>query len=36
MCTINDTKLTTSIIVAVSGSIRKPIDSFRFPDCSHV
>ena len=35
-CTINDTNETTSIIVAVSGSIRKPIASFKSPERSHV
>jgi hypothetical protein len=36
MCTISDTNVTTSIIVAVSGSIRNPIDILRLPDCSQV
>ena len=35
-CTMSDTKVTTSIIIAVSGSIRKPIDIFSDPTASHV
>jgi hypothetical protein len=34
-CTISDTNVTTSIIVAVSGSIRNPIASLKSPETSH-
>ena len=35
-CTISDTKVTTSIMVAVSSSIRNPIDTFSGPLRSQV
>jgi hypothetical protein len=36
MCTISETKVTTSIISTVSWSIRKPISSLRPPDSIQV
>ena len=36
LSTISDTKLTTTIIVAVSASIRNPTSSFRPPTTAHV
>jgi hypothetical protein len=36
MCTISDTKVTTSIIITVSESIRKPTSKLMPPACIQV